>query len=113
MTIVVYQNEKLLDQLTDQSYETYVRISNSELLYDVYTELLIIVRPIRGYVYDNCIIDIVDDLVSNYTHFIIIFLVVNFFFEIVIFIVIKFWSIDTIIKYTKEIIIVVRAFQCF
>ena len=51
--------------------------------------------------------------VNDYKVFIIIFLVVNFMFEILIFIVIKCFAIDAIIKYMKEIVLVVKSFQCY
>ena len=113
LTVIVYQNEKLLDQLIEHEDNTSVSINNKQLLYTVYTELLIIIRPIRGYLYTNSLEEIVIYLVNDYKVFIIIFLVVNFMFEILIFIVIKCFAIDAIIKYMKEIVLVVKSFQCY
>ena len=91
---IAYQNQKLLDFFTDQTYETYAKINNNELLYTVYIELLIMIRPIRGYIFRNCLQKNVDSISNNNLVYIIIFLVVNFLFEIVFFIVIKFSIID-------------------
>lgn len=112
MTVIAYQNQKLLDFFTDQTYETYAKINNNELLYTVYIELLIMIRPIRGYIFRNCLQKNVDSITNDYLVYIIIFLVVNFLFEIVFFIMIKFSIIDKIIRYSKEILLVVKAFHC-
>ena len=109
---IAYENQKLLDFFTDQTYETYAKINNNELLYTVYIELLIMIRPIRGYIFRNCLQKNVDSISNNNLVYIIIFLVVNFLFEIVFFIVIKFSIIDKIIRYSKEILLVVKAFHC-
>lgn len=113
LTVIVYQNERLLDQLIEHEDKTSVSVNNKQLLYTVYTELLIIIRPIREYLYTNSLEEIVSNLVNDYKDFIIIFLVVNFMFEILIFIVIKLFAIDAIIKYIKEIVLVVKSFQCY
>ena len=112
MTVIAYQNQKLLDFFTDQTYETYAKINNNEILYTVYIELLIMIRPIRGYIFRNCLQKNVDSITNDYLVYIIIFLVVNFLFEIVFFIMIKFSIIDKIIRYSKEILLVVKAFHC-
>ena len=43
--------KKVLDLFLDQTYETYQIITNCLLIYQIYTEILMIVRPIRRYLY--------------------------------------------------------------
>ena len=71
-----------------------------------------IVRPIRRYLYEYLIDDVTKKILSNHNLLMIMFLLINFIYEIMILIIIKFGVINKIIKSSKEIIVVAKAFEC-
>jgi hypothetical protein len=112
LNIITYKTSKVLDLFLDTTYRTYEIITNCLLIYQIYTEILMIVRPIRRYLYEYLIDDVIKKILSNHNLLMIIFLLINFIYEIMILIIIKFGIINKIIKSSKEIIVVAKAFEC-
>ena len=112
LNIITYKTSKVLDLFLDQTYETYQIITNCLLIYQIYTEILMIVRPIRRYLYKYIIEDVIKKILNNHSILMIIFLLINFIYEILILVSIKFGIIDKIIQSSKEIIVVAKAFEC-
>ena len=112
LNIITYKTSKVLDLFLDTTYRTYEIITNCLLIYQIYTEILMIVRPIRRYLYEYLIDDVIKKILNNHNLLMIMFLLINFIYEIMILIIIKFGIINKIIKSSKEIIVVAKAFEC-
>jgi hypothetical protein len=112
LNIITYKTSKVLDLFLDTTYRTYEIITNCLLIYQIYTEILMIVRPIRRYLYEYLIDDVIKKILSNHNLLMLIFLLINFIYEIMILIIIKFGIINKIIESSKEIIVVAKAFEC-
>ena len=113
MSILTYKTSKVLDLFVDQTYDTYAVITNCLLIYQIYTEVLMIIRPIRRYLYINLLGTIIKDIIWNYSLIMIIFLIFNGVYELIILVVVKKTIINNIVNMSREIIIVAKAFECF
>ena len=111
LMLVAYQTSTLLEM--DRNYETYARINNADLTYLIYSEILILITPLRQFVIAFLNGTVIARIISDYRNMMIIFLVFNFVFESIILVVVKYLTINRIIDVTNEIIIVAKAFDCF
>lgn len=111
MVVISYQTSNLLEMFVDRRYETYAYINNCDLIYLLYTETIVLLRPLRRYVYKYLSEIVIQNIISDYTTLMIIFLVFNFLYEVVILLFVKFHIINSIINYSQEIIYVVKAFE--
>lgn len=113
VTYITYQLSQLLDQFVDRLYSTYAQINNSDLIYQIYTEILMLLRPLRQFVYSHISNSIITTIISEYNVVIITFLVINFVYETIILIIVKLHIINGIISSAKEVINLAQAFDCF
>jgi hypothetical protein len=113
MLIVTYKNKKLLEMFVDRKLETYAVISNNELIYSIYSEVLLLVRPFRRYIAEDLSKIVINNIISNYMLMLVVFLIINFSYEMFILFMIKQRIINSIISMSKEIIVVAKAFECF
>lgn len=111
MVVISYQTSNLLEMFVDRRYETYAYINNCDLIYLLYTETIVLLQPLRRYVYKYLSEIVIQNIISDYTTLMIIFLVFNFLYEVVILLFVKFHIINSIINYSQEIIYVVKAFE--
>ena len=107
--LVTYQVNKLLNLFVDRKYSTYAKINNSNLLYSIYTEYLLLIRPLRKRIYTYILDEVITLIISQYNMMMIVFIVFNFVYEAIIFLCIKFSVIDRLILYTKEIVVLAKA----
>ena len=112
LSIITYKTGKVLDLFIDQTYETYAVITNCLLIYQIYTEILMIVRPIRRYLYIHLLTKIIDNIISKYNMWIFIFIFFSVLYELLILFVVKIKVIKRIVHLSKEVIIVTQAFEC-
>ena len=112
MLIVTYKNKKLLEMFVDRKLETYAVISNDELIYSIYSEVLLLVRPFRRYIAEDLSKIVINNIISNYMLMLVVFLIINFSYEMFILFMIKQRIINSIISMSKEIIVVATAFEC-
>lgn len=110
---VTYQLSQLLDKFVDRDYSTYATINNSDLIYQIYTEILMLIRPLRQFVYSHISNSIIKSIIADYNVVIITFLVLNFVYETVILFIVKVHIINGIIRFAKEIINLAQALECF
>ena len=113
LMLVTYQTSTLLEMFVDRNYETYAKINNADLTYLIYSEILILITPLRQFVISFLNGTVITSLISDYRNMMIIFLVFNLVFESIILVVVKFLTINRIIDVTNEIIIAAKAFDCF
>ena len=113
MLIVTYQNEKLLEMFVNRELKTYADISNDDLIYTMYSQVLLLIRPFRRFITNNLTEVVINTIINNYMVVMIIFLVINFAYEMFILVMIKCRIINSIISMSKEIIVVAKAFECF
>ena len=113
MIAITYQTKKLIDLFTERSYSKYAEINKSDLLYTLYGEVLIMLRPIRKYVYSYILSNVINSIVSSYVWVIIIFLIFNCIFESIILIILNFIIVKLLIQSSKEILMVAKTFDCF
>ena len=66
LEIINYKIFKLLNLFVDQEYDTYANINNSDLLYTIYTDFLILIRPLRRRVYKYIIEEVITYIISQY-----------------------------------------------
>lgn len=109
---IIYSQDKLLRMFTDQSYETLSKINESDLLYNLYSSVLMVIRPIRRFVYTYMKDEIISKQISAYSLTIIIFIFINFLFDCGFLIYIKILVIDSIIDKIKEILLIADSFGC-
>ena len=107
--LVTYQVNKLLNLFVDRKYSTYAKINNSNLLYSIYTEYLLLIRPLRKRIYTYILDEVITLIISQYNMMMILFIVFNFVYEAILFLCIKFSVIDRLILYTKEIVVLAKA----
>ena len=107
--LVTYQVNKLLNLFVDRKYSTYAKINNSNLLYSIYTEYLLLIRPLRKRIYTYTLDEVITLIISQYNMMMILSIVFNFLYEAIIFFCIKFSVIDRLILYTKEIVVLAKA----
>lgn len=110
--VINYLTGRLLDMFVDMSYDTLFLINNCDLLYDVYLDLLLVVRPMRAYLYSYLVNHIITKIISNYTIVIITFIICNFVYDGFILFILKLKFISTIVEKSKEILFVAKAFEC-
>lgn len=110
---VTYQLSQLLDKFIDREYSTYATINNSDLIYQIYTEILMLIRPLRQFVYSNISNSIIKTIITEYNLVIIAFLVFNFVYETIILFIVKFHIINGIIRSAKQVINLAQALECF
>ena len=113
LEIINYKIFKLLNLFVDQEYDTYANINNSDLLYTIYTDFLILIRPLRRRVYKYIIEEVITYIISQYNLIMIIFIFFNFIYETILLVSIKLSVINRVIQYTKEIITLSKALECF
>lgn len=111
--VISYETASLLDMFVDRRYETYAKINNCDLIYQLYSEIILLLQPVRRYVYTYLSEQVIQNIISNYSTLMIFFLVFNFVYEVIILLYVKFHIINSIINYSKEVIIVAKAFECF
>lgn len=113
LQLICYSTSSLLDLFVGRTYKIYAVINNSEILYQKYADLLMMVRPMRRYIYHYLVNDVIVLIISEYNLFMIIFIIFNFIYEAFILGIIKYYVINNIINYSKQVIIVSKAFECF
>ena len=113
MMFITYQCSTLLDMFVDRRYETYAYINNCDLIYLLYSEVLILLRPLRKFTYSFLSDTVITNIINDYSTLMIVFLVFNFAYESIILIYVKCHIINSIINVSKEIINVAKAFECF
>ena len=111
--VISYETASLLDMFVDRRYETYAKINNCDLIYQLYSEIILLLQPVRRYVYTYLSEQVIQNIISNYSTLMIFFLVFNFVYEVIILLYVKFHIINSIINYSKEVIILAKAFECF
>ena len=107
-----YQNPKLAMMLVAYQTSTLLEMDRN-LTYLIYSEILILITPLRQFVIAFLNGTVIARIISDYRNMMIIFLVFNFVFESIILVVVKYLTINRIIDVTNEIIIVAKAFDCF
>ena len=113
MLYITYQTKNILDMFTERTYDKYADINNSYLLYKMYCQILIVLRPLRRFLYTYILTDVIQTIIDQYIQLIVIFLVFNFVYELIILFVLKYVIIKDIIQSSKEILMVAKAFDCF
>ena len=113
LEIINYKISKLLNLFVDQEYDTYANINNSDLLYTIYTDFLILIRPLRRRVYKYILEEVITYIISQYNLIMIIFIFFNFIYETILLVSLKLSVINRVIQYTKEIITLSKALECF
>lgn len=113
MLYITYQTKNILDMFTERTYDKYADINNSYLLYKMYCQILIVLRPLRRFLYTYILTDVIQTIINKYIQLIVIFLVFNFVYELIILFVLKYVIIKDIIQSSKEILMVAKAFDCF
>lgn len=113
MNIITYQTKNILDMFVNRTYELYSQINYSDLLYSVYTEALIVLRPLRRFLYRTILKDVVQSIINHYILLLVIYLMINFLYESIILLVLKFVIIQRGIQSSKEVLMVAQAFDCF
>ena len=111
--ITLYQIMQLIDMFTGDTYPIYAAINNSDLLYKVYMEILLLVRPVGSFMNNYLISTVIGNIISQYNLVMILFLIFNFLYESIILFVLKVKIIDSIVAQSKEIIRVAKAMECF
>ena len=109
---VAYQMSQLLDMFVNREYDTYAYINNSNLISEIYSAILLLIRPIRKFVYYHISENIIENIIAKFIVSIGIFLFFNFFYETLILIFVKFHIVNKIIKSSKEIMHLAQAFEC-
>lgn len=111
MSLLTYKTGKVLDLFVDQTYQTYEIITNCLLLYQIYTEILMIIRPISRYLCFNLLDRIINEIISQYNIVMALFLAFNCIYEIIIIVAVKF-IITKIVILSEEVIMTAKAFEC-
>ena len=107
-----YQMSKLLDMFVDNKYSTFYKINNSEYIYQLYCEIIILTGPVRFFIYSFITDTIIKKLIHRFVNIIITFLVFNFVYETIILFFVKIAVITKIIKAFKEIVKLSTVFEC-
>ena len=111
--VTLYQIMQLIDMFTGDTYPIYAAINKSDLLYKVYMEILLLVRPVGSFMNNYLISRVIGNIISQYNLVMILFLIFNFLYESIILFVLKAKIIDSIVAQSKEIIRVAKAMECF
>ena len=88
-------------------------VKNNDLLYDLYTNIICILRPLHKKINNYSNKQLVPKFLINNKIFIAFFLVFNVLYEIATLLIIKLHIINKNILLMKEIIMVGKAFECF
>lgn len=107
-----HQMSQLLNMFVNQEYETYYLINNSSLIYQLYCEIIILIGPIRFFIYSHISNTVINKIIDNFVNSYITFLVVNIFFEAIILFFVKHAIVKHINVIIKEIIDFSRALEC-
>lgn len=107
-----YQMSKLLDMFVDNKYSTFYKINNSEYIYQLYCEIIILTGPVRFFIYGFIADTIIKKLIHRFVNIIITFLVFNFVYETIILFFVKIAVITKIIKAFKEIVKLSTVLEC-
>lgn len=113
MNLITYQTKNILDRFVNRTYELYSEINYSDLLYSIYTEALIVLRPLRRFLYKTILVDVVQSIINHYILLLVLYLIVNFMYESIILLVLKFVIIQKSIQSSKEALMVAQSFDCF
>ena len=70
LQLIYYSTSSLLDLFVGQTYEIYAVINNSDLLYQKYADLLMLIRPMRQYIYSYLVNDVIVLIISEYNYII-------------------------------------------
>lgn len=108
-----YQMIKLLDMFVDKEYSTFALINNSEYIYQLYCEIIILTGPVRFFIYGFIAESIIKKIISSFVNIIIMFLVFNFVYETIILFFVKNAIVSKIITAIKEIDKLSKALSCF
>ena len=107
-----YQMSQLLNMFIDQKYETYNLINNSSLIYQIYCEIIILIGPIRFFIYSHISNSIINKIIDNFVNSNLTFMIVNIFFEAIILFFVKNAIVNNITITINEIIDFSRALEC-
>lgn len=113
LELISYSTSSLLDLFIGRTLEIYRNINNNDLLYQKYSDALMIIRPVRRFIYNYVSQDVISLIISSYIMVMVVFIVFNFVYEAVILLLTKLKIINSVIQYSKEIIILLKAFECF
>ena len=113
LKLISYSTSSLLDLFIGRTLEIYRNINNNDLLYQKYSDVLMIIRPVRRFIYNYVSQDVISLIISSYIMVMIVFIVFNVVYEAVILLLTKLKIINSVIQYSKEIIILLKAFECF
>lgn len=107
-----YQMSQLLNMFVNQEYETYNLINNSSLIYQLYSEIIILIGPIRFFIYSHISDTIINKIINNFEDSYITFLIVNILFEAIILIFVKYAIVKNINIIINEIMDLSIALEC-
>ena len=93
----------LLNRETNLTYDYYNDILSKDYFYKLFTEITLIIRPIRSFIIKYLNENIIQKILNEYISIIIIYLVINFVFQISYLIYIKFYIINNAIQNIKDI----------
>lgn len=113
ISFISYQSEKILEFINSTSFESIKEVKNNDLLYDLYTNIICVIRPLRKRINNYINKQLVPQFLINNKIFIVFFLVFNVLYEIATLLIIKLYIINKSILLIKEIIMVGKAFECF
>lgn len=108
---LLYRLGKILDMFEDRTYETIARVYNDDMSYDLYTNIIFIMRPFRTELVYYISTEVIKSIMNNYRIIFYIYLVFNVVFEIVICSLMKLYTVNSIIRSMKEVVMLGKAFE--
>jgi len=98
-------------EYSNPSYENLKRIYDDPILKEVFSIILLIIRPIREFTKNNLTYPLVQNSINQYLIFNIIFLCVNFVVDIVLFVLILKKVINIILKVNKHFMNIINCLK--
>jgi hypothetical protein len=112
-TIINREIGKILNMFDGTDWDTYVYINNQHMLYELYSDVICIMRPLRKQMNNYLSQHIIKVLLLKYQLSYAAFLVSNVLYEFIILLFIKCFIINKIVSSMKNIIILGKAFDCY
>ena len=108
---IAYEGNKILDQITDNSYQYLSNIQKIDDFYYLFTDIICMMRPLRKRISIYITEELNPKLMNHFKTGIISYLCFNIAYEILILISLKFGVINHNISLTKEMLIISNAFE--
>ena len=108
---IAYEGDKILDQITDNSYQYLANLQKIDDFYYLFTDIICMMRPLRKRISIYITKDLNPKLMNHFKTGIISYLCFNIAYEVLILISLKFGVINHNISLTKEMLIISNAFE--